>query len=182
MKFQIKLRPFKMEDARFVNQLRQDDRLESMLGGVKRPVSYERDVKWIEDILLKDNPNIIYFAITFIDSDDIIGYASISEIDYRNGTCFWSGTKIDPNVSAKGLGTESSLLLIKYIFEEMRMERCKGEALENNDAALRMLEKVGFVREGLQRHSVYKNGKHINQWLLSMLREEYFQVKERYGV
>lgn len=182
MEFRIKFRAFKMEDARFVNRLRQDEASESTVGGNKRPIAYERDVKWIQDIILGDSPNVIYFALTFKDSDDIIGYVSISEIDYRNGTCFWSGTKIDPTISSKGLGTESSLLLLKFIFEEMRMERCKGEALEDHVAALRMLEKVGFKKEGLQRHKVFKNGKYQNQWLLSMIREEYDELKKQYDL
>jgi len=182
MEFKIKFRAFKMEDAAFVNRLRQDEASESTVGGNKRPVAYERDVKWVQDIILGDNPNIIYFAITPKESDDIIGYCSISEIDYRNGTCFWSGTKIDPNTASKGIGTESSLLLLKYIFEEMRMERCKGEALEGHEPALRMLDKVGFKKEGLQRHKVFKNGKYTNQWLLSMIREEYDALKIKFDL
>jgi RimJ/RimL family protein N-acetyltransferase len=178
MEFRIKLRPFKREDAAFVNKLRQHENSENTVGGNKRPVSYERDVKWVEDIMLSDNQKVIYFALSYIENDDIIGYVSISDIDYRNGTCFWSGTKIDPTISSKGLGTESSVLLLRYIFEEMRMERCKGEALENNIGALRMLEKLGFKKEGLQRHSVYKNGQYNSQWILSMLKNEYISLKE----
>jgi ribosomal-protein-alanine N-acetyltransferase len=162
MEFQIGFRPFRLEDARFVNDLRQLESTESLLGGNKRPVSYERDIKWVQDIML--------------------GYASISEIDYRNGTCFWSGVKLDPRRAGRGWGTQVGLLIIKYAFDELRMERVKGEVLEVHDGAMRMMAKVGFHTEGLMRSSVFKNGKHYNQYLLSMIRADYERMQAETGL
>ncbi len=156
--------------------------MEQLIGGSKRPVSYERDLKWVEQIILGDSQTSIYFAITFMDSDEIIGYASITDIDFRNGSCFWSGIKIDKTKSGKGVGTEVALKILKYAFEELRMERCTGECLENHEAVLRMLLKVGFKKEGLMRNRLYKNGKYNSQWLLSVIREEYFEIKQNYGL
>jgi len=180
MDFHINFRPFRLEDAQFVNKLRQQDTLEELIGGVKRPVPYEREVKWIQDIILGDNQHIIYYAVTEKNDDNIIGYVSISEIDYRNGTCHFSGIKIDPDRSGKGLGTEAVLKSMKYVFEELRMERCMALCLENNSASVRMFEKAGFKKEGLMRRNIYKNGKHSNQWLLSIIREDYTEIKKKY--
>jgi ribosomal-protein-alanine N-acetyltransferase len=177
MEFQIGFRPFRLEDARFVNDLRQLESTESLLGGNKRPVSYERDVKWVQDIMLGDSQTTIYFAVTEKGSDEIVGYASISEIDYRNGTCFWSGVKLDPRRAGRGWGTQVGLLIIKYAFDELRMERVKGEVLEVHDGAMRMMAKVGFHTEGLMRSSVFKNGKYHNQYLLSMIRADYERMQ-----
>ena len=64
MDYQIDFRPFKVEDARFINDLRQLENVESLLVGNKRPVSFERDVKWVQDIIMNDSPTLIYFAVT----------------------------------------------------------------------------------------------------------------------
>ncbi len=182
MEFQIKFRPFRLSDAMFVNELRQIEDMERNIGSVKRPVSYERDLKWIEGLILNDDQKVIYFAVTPHDSDDIIGYTSISEIDYRNGTCFWSGIKISPLQSGKGIGTQVALKVLKYVFEELRMVRCKGECLENHEAVLKMLLKVGFKQEGLIRSSIFKNGVQHNQWLLSVIAVDYAEIKNKYNL
>ncbi len=179
MEFHISFRPFSASDATFVNELRQKEDMERMIGGAKRPVSPERDAKWVESIMLSDDQKNIYFAITKNGSNEIIGYTSISEIDYRSGTCFWSGIKLDPSLAGKGLGTEVALKILKYVFEEMRMVRCKGECLENHPI-LSMLLKVGFKQEGLMRNTIYKNGTHNNQWLLSVISSDYQDIKAKY--
>ena len=82
---------------------------------------------------MKDSQSAIYFAVTLAQDENIIGYTSITDIDYRNGSCFWSGIKIDPAKSGKGMGTQVARKVLKYVFEELRMERCKGECLEQQD-------------------------------------------------
>jgi len=180
MEYRINFRPFKLSDAQFINQLRNEESMEALIGGGKRPVSYEREVKWVEDVIMKDNPQSIYFAITLVGSDEIIGYTSISEIDFRNGTCFWSGIKLDKLKSGKGIGMEVALKILKYVFEELRMERCKAECLETHEVALKMMQKAGYKTEGLMRSNIYKNGIHNNQWLLSIIRPEYEEIKMKY--
>ena len=182
MEFQINFRPFRLSDAQFVNDLRRREDMERLIGGAKRPVALERDAKWIEDIMLNDDQKSIYFAITFIQSDDIIGYTSISEIDYRNGTCFWSGIKVAPEHSGKGIGTQAALKILKYAFEELRMVRCKGECLEEHESVLKLLLKIGFKKEGLMRSTIFKNGAHNNQWLLSVIKSDYEGIKRDFNI
>ena len=182
MKFDIKFRPLRLDDAQFINDLRQNEQMEGMLGGAIRPVSYERDVKWVEGLMLNDNQAIIYYAVTELDNDDIIGYTSISEIDYRNGTCFWSGIKIDQNRARKGYGTQIALKVVKHAFEELRMVRIKGECLEHHQVAINLMLKVGYVKEGLMRKTVFKNGIHNNQWLFSQTDADYEATKSKFGL
>lgn len=182
MDFKIRFRPLQSDDARFINNLRNMESMERMLGGSMRPVAYERDVKWVEDIILGDSQSTIFFAITLAEADDIIGYTSISEIDYRNGTCFWSGIKIGEGHGGKGLGKQVTLKILKYVFEELRMERCKAECLEEHETALKMMLATGYKQEGLMRKKVFKNGAHNNQWLLSVIREDYAEIKKEFNL
>ena len=181
MDFQIQLRPFRSDDAAFVNRLRQDEALEEVLGNNKRPVSYERDVKWVQDVMMGDNQHAVYFCVTKKDDDEIIGYASITDIDYRNGTCYYS-IKLDSAKCGKGYGTEAALKIVKYVFEELRMERCASWVLEHNVASIKMLEKVGYVKEGLSRNSLYKNNQYNNQWLFGIIKSDYEKIKIQYSL
>jgi [ribosomal protein S5]-alanine N-acetyltransferase len=177
MNFQVKLRALSINDAKLINDLRNNTVYEQMIGGEKRFIPYERDLKWVENLIFNYDHSKFYFTVSPNDSDEFIGYTSISDIDYRNGSCFWSGIKIIPSKAGKGIATEVANLVLDYVFNELRMERCKAECLENHAAALKMMLKVGFVQEGLMRSSVFKNGIHNNQWLLSILKDEYFQIK-----
>lgn len=182
MDYNIKFRAFTIGDESFINDIRNNDKIESLVGGVKRYVSINREAKWVNDIIMNDDNNNCYFAITLLNSDDIIGYTSISEIDYRNGTCFWSGIKLSPDVSGKGYGFQVALKIIKYVFEELRMVRCKGVCQEEHLVALNLMLKSGFEKEGLMRKSLFKNGRHINQWILSITDDNYLSVKQRYDL
>jgi RimJ/RimL family protein N-acetyltransferase len=182
MEQEIRFRAFRIGDEVFINKLREDDERESKVGGMKRYVSLDREAKWVKDIILGDSQSSIYLAITPINSDEIIGYTSISDIDYRTGSCFWSGIKLSRECSGKGYGTQVALLVSKYVFEELRMVRCIGTAQEEHFAAIRLMEKVGYKKEGLMRKSLFKNGKHINQWLMSITDDDYLKVKEEFNI
>lgn len=180
MKFDIKFRAFKFGDEVFINSLRDDQEMESHIGGIKRYVSIDREEKWVHDLVLNDNSSVIYLAITPIDSNDIIGYLSVHDIDYQSGTCFWSGIKLSRNYEGKGLGFQAGLLITKYVFEELRMVRCIGKCQEDHYAMINVMSKIGYKKEGLMRKSMYKNGRHINQWLMSITDDDYMETKEKY--
>jgi len=182
MDFKIEFRAFRHGDEVFINKLREDDERENKVGGMKRYVSIDREAKWVNDVIMGDSQTTIYLAMTELESDEMIGYTSISDIDYRNGTCFWSGIKLDRQYSGKGYGLQTALMIISYVFEELRMVRCIGMCQEDHVAALNLMLKSGYKQEGLMRKSLFKNGKHINQWLLSITNEDYENVKKTFSL
>lgn len=182
MIFSVYLRALKVEDASFINKLRSIPMMENLILGPKRFISLERETEWVKSIILSDNNSVIYVAVCENGSDKIIGYASVSDIDYRNGTCSWSGIKIDPEFSGKGYGFQVILLLSKHIFEELRMVRCRTQIQENNVVSLNVFKKAGFVKEGLMRKYAYKNGEHKNVCLYSITDDDYTLIKEKYDL
>lgn len=182
MEFDIKFRAFRMGDETFINALRENEEMESKIGGAKRFVSIDREEKWVHDIIMNDNQSALYFAITENASDDIIGYTSISDIDYRNGSCFWSGIKLSPKVSGKGYGFQTAIKILIYAFDELRMVRCIGMCQEEHTVALKLMLKVGYKQEGLMRKFLFKNGNHINEWLMSFINDDYAELKQKYNL
>lgn len=176
----IYFRALEIEDATLINNLRKIEEMENLIGGAKRFVSLEREKEWVKSLILSDDPTRMYLAVCTKVNNEFIGYTSISNIDYRNGSCFWSGIKLLKEYSGKGLGKETALLILKYVFEEMRMERCTGEALEEHTVIIHLLESIGFKKEGLMRNYNYKNGSYKNTWLFSMLRNEYEEIKLKF--
>lgn len=182
MVFDIEFRAFRLGDEEFINELRNLSIRESKIGGMKRYVSLDRERKWVNDIIMGDDQTCMYMAITEKGSDDIIGYTSISDIDYRNGTCFWSGIKLSPHCAGKGYGIQVALKILKYVFEELRMARCIGMCQEEHIVALKLMEKAGYTKEGLMRKSLFKNGMHINQWLMSVTDDDYKFIRQKFDL
>jgi RimJ/RimL family protein N-acetyltransferase len=176
----IFFRAFELSDAEFINSLRNIDKFENIIGGNKRFVSLAREQKWVEDLIYNDYQDKFYVAICEKASKNIIGYTSVSNIDHINKSCFWSGIKIHPDYNGKGYGTQTGLMTLKFVFEELNMERCVAEILEEHVVIKSLVGKLGFKVEGLQRHSVFKGGFYHNQFVISILKEEYLITKETF--
>lgn len=76
-------------------------------------------------------------------------YCKDGEIGYLLLTDYWS----------KGIMTEAVHQLCEISFSELDIIRITGLVYAPNASSRRVLEKNGFVQEGLQRNAVYKSGK-----------------------
>jgi [ribosomal protein S5]-alanine N-acetyltransferase len=182
MNFDVYFRGLQTSDAAIINQLRLNEEYQNAIVGSKRFVPLERDEKWIQDIILRDDTTCMYMAVCEKKTNQFVGYTSIHEIDYINGKCFWSGIKIVPEASGKGYGTQVALLVLKYVFEELRLVRCRGECSIDNHRVKRVVDKVGFKTEGVMRSYSYKNGALKDGYMLSVVLEDYKEIKKRYGL
>lgn len=173
MEKRIFLRAFEYEDLEVINEIRNDDENFELTGGNKYFISSEYDKKWIEDKIF-NNQKQIYLAIC-LNNQKIIGYLCITNIDFRNNIAKFGGINIHKEHSGNGFGTEATKLLLKYVFEELGINRFYGFWLEANLASIRMAEKAGFIKEGLVRDFVFKRNKYHNAFLMSVLRKDYCQ-------
>ena len=61
-------------------------------------------------------------------------------------------------------------LTTHYAFDELNLERVFAVPFTTNVASSRVLEKVGYEREGLLRRSAIKDGKILDQYLYAKVR------------
>ena len=57
------------------------------------------------------------------------------------------------------------------VFEKTDIVRIYAEVFAPNAASLRVLEKCGFVREGIKRRSVFKNGEFCDSIVMALIKE-----------
>jgi ribosomal-protein-alanine N-acetyltransferase len=115
-------------------------------------------------------------------------HLSLSVIDRRSGSCVgrvglrgldWTWRKveslaywIDPGWWGNGLATEASWYLCRCAFRNLRMRRVASQALEPNLASRRVLQRLGFVREGRERASVVVQGRPMDMLLFGLFADE----------
>lgn len=124
------------------------------------PHPYTRDHAhaWVESASAEDPPT--HFAIVLDEAVGGIGFALQSdiarvsaEIGYWLGTSHWN----------KGLMTAAVRAVTDYAFTRFSLTRVFAVPYAANIASHRVLEKVGYVREGVLRRSAIKDGEVLDQ-------------------
>lgn len=89
-----------------------------------------------------------------------------AEIGYILGVPYWN----------KGYITEASRAVVQFGFESLNMHRIYAtDIIAENIASQRVLEKIGFRREGYFRHTQYFKGRWWDTYLYAMLESEWHE-------
>jgi len=102
---------------------------------------------------------------TFIGSAGIHNWnreARYAEIGYDIAEPYWGN----------GYATEVSQAIIDFGLTHMNLNRVEADIIEGNEASMRVLEKLGFQKEGILRQRVYKDGQYHNVHLFALLRND----------
>jgi RimJ/RimL family protein N-acetyltransferase len=88
-------------------------------------------------------------AIGVRPGDDV--HRHCAEVGYWLGEEYWN----------RGIATEAVVATTEYAFNVLGLVRVHAEVFQWNTASMRVLEKAGYLREGVLRKSVYKD----KQWV-----------------
>lgn len=170
----VLLRAIEEEDLEMLRNLTNDDEFERMIIGWSFPISRKMQKEWYEEC--KNDLSKLQYIIETPEEGGV-GLIGLRDIDMKNGVATGLGMRIaKKEIRTKGLATDSWMTLMRYAFEELRLNRINGSALAYNKASLRVCEKVGFKKEGIQRQSIYKNGRYEDVILLGCLRSDYEEI------
>ena len=69
--------------------------------------------------------------------------------------------------------TEAVDAMLRFGFEEYGLNRIVAKVIKGNAGSIKVLQKLGFVEEGILRESLYKNGQYHDLIVFSVLKSEY---------
>lgn len=152
----IKLRPLHLQDATRLAELANNEKISRNLrDGFPHPYTLADAEKFLE--MFSGQDPVTFFGIDY--NEEYVGNISLSpcadvyrmsaEIGYFIGEPYWN----------KGIVSTAVNLVTEYGFEKLGLVRIHTGVFEYNIASQRVLEKCGFVREGISRKSVLKQGK-----------------------
>lgn len=84
----------------------------------------------------------------------------------------------DESAWGHGYATEAARGLLAWAFRSLDLNRVQAETDTRNLASARVLEKVGFVREGTLREDCVVNGETSDSWVYGLLRRDWEQGSE----
>ncbi len=113
------------------------------------------------------------FGIFLIENDMLIGNITLAEIlRWAMQSCF-VGYYLDKEHNGKGYMSEAIKLIVEYGFKELKLHRIEAGVMPHNIGSIRVLEKAGFVKEGIARKNVEINGKWEDHQVLAIINEDY---------
>lgn len=166
----IYLRSIKESDAPIMLESTKDEEIRYMTG-TKSTFTLEQIQSYINNISKDSSRNDL--AICLKENDQMIGELSITDIEEEAKK---AGLRISMNsieLTGKGYGTEAIKLILKFVFEDLELNRLQLEVFSHNIRGIRTYEKVGFIKEGTLRESLYYNGKYSDEIIMSILRKDY---------
>jgi [ribosomal protein S5]-alanine N-acetyltransferase len=122
-------------------------------------------------ILATGQPNFERRGVRLRGDGRLIGGVglSIDEDERRAELGYWIGVPY----WGHGYATEAARAMLRYGFEELRLNRVFASHFGNNPASQRVLVKLGMRHEGCQRQHILKWGEFLDLELYAILRHEW---------
>jgi ribosomal-protein-alanine N-acetyltransferase len=125
------------------------------------------EIEWYQSIY--EQGTGIRWGIALKESGKIIGSCGFlnraakhyrSEIGYELSKEYWG----------KGIASEALAAVVKYGFENLQLERIEALIEPPNLSSQKLVERQGFIREGLLRHYEYTRGKFDDLYMYSIIK------------
>jgi len=120
------------------------------------------------------------FVIRSTRDQAIIGMTRLYEINQRDKSATIGYTWYIPSVWGKVHNKECKLLLLQFIFEQLKFMRAELRVAHQNIRSQKAVEKIGGVKEGVLRKHGYRNDGSIRHDVIySIIDDEWPGVKEK---
>ncbi|SFS00767.1 Protein N-acetyltransferase, RimJ/RimL family [Halomicrobium zhouii] len=134
--------------------------------GAFAPKTAEDEREWYER-QDDDGPSFVLYA-----SDQPVGIAGLHLDPYPWGYAE-VGYMVHPDHWGHGYATDAVRCLVRYAFDERRLHKVGADVYAPNEASQRVLEKVGFEREGVRRDHAFVDGDHVDLYEYGLLESEW---------
>lgn len=175
MSGKIVLRALKMSDAAVSWQWRNKEEIRYFYSGHPFYINEEKETEWLRKIILSDLP-LSSFGIEEVATEKLVGMAFLKDINLIHRTAEFAIFIGDSNAAGKGYAREATQLLLAIAFNELNLNRIYLKVQQDNINAKKLYEKCGFTTEGTLRQAVYKNGRYVDEQLMSILKQEYLSA------
>lgn len=159
------LRPPAQSDAFQLQVIASDPRVALTTASIPYPYPANGSEEFIKRIDARSGPNRRSLAIVDRSTEGFIGMIGFAgdgvtaDLTYLIAPCRWG----------QGFATEAGRAIVHYLFDERGYARVSATAMTNNPASERVLQKLGFEKQGEQlcevplRSGVFS----ISSWLVS---------------
>lgn len=140
---------------------------------------------WEAHKSIEDTMNFLNMVLDSYKKGQVSGWGIVlKENSKLIGTCgyvWWQtenekaeiGYALSPDYWNRGIVTEAAKEIIKFGFENMRLNRIEAHCVDKNIASERIMQKIGMKYEGLLRDFRKFKGKYCDFKMYSILKKEW---------
>lgn len=134
------------------------------------PITLKSHLKWWNSLNQKINPRKIFCV-----NDMRVGFVKFYNIDYLNSNCLL-GADIEKSYRGKGYASPMWKLMLEYCFKELKLYRVGLTTAEYNIIGQKVYQKLGFIKEGKIKKSLFRDNQYYDQISMYMTSKEYFGI------
>lgn len=162
------IRPIEVKDAKGINALRRMPGVfENILGIPSEQL--KRNEEFLKNM---DNNQHQLVAITVTPEGEELLIGTAGLVVYANPRMRHSGSigiMIHKDYQNAGIGYALMKALIDIADNWLMLVRIDLSVFEDNERAIHLYEKCGFKKEGLKRLAAIRNGKYVNEYMMSRI-------------
>tara|TARA_R110000744_G_scaffold143522_1_gene255473 strand:- start:1998 stop:2528 length:531 start_codon:yes stop_codon:yes gene_type:complete len=130
-----------------------------------RALSEEDQVQWFNRITLPSRTDHMFSVVYKGMLVGVVGLCAWNTHDRNAEISFYIG---DPVYRGRGIMKRSLLLLTGWGFNQ-GLHRIWAEVYDFNITSVKLLERIGFVCEGRQRHHAFRDGRFVDSVMMGLL-------------
>lgn len=172
------LRRFRAADAGVLAAYRSDPEV-ARYQSWTAPVSIEEAQRLVRAFEQHDpaTPGWFQWAIERTGDHALIGDVGVGRVD--NGRPAEIGFTLARAYHGQGYAAEAVTAVLRHLFTVDGLHKVEAEADARNTASARLLERVGFTREGLRRQHTWMKGEWTDDLLYGLLAADWHRFTNR---
>lgn len=119
-----------------------------------------------------NNEELLPLGIFSRATKDFLGTISLYDFDYKHAYASL-GFQLAKDYWGRGLMHESLTSFIKFVFNKLKLHRIEAQTYVENERSIKVLEQLGFKKEGKLRENFLIDGKYEDSYLYGILATDF---------
>lgn len=124
---------------------------------------------------MRPSDDIVHLAIGLVGRVEPIGFLHLALIERAHRRCRLGIVIGEKDLWGRGYGHLAVVQVVDHAFDVLDLDRITAEVFADNTRSVRLFEGVGFVREGVMRESIHRDGQRVDELIFGLLRHEWIR-------
>ena len=160
------IRPIQIEDANALHQMRHMEGVFENITGLPT-ARLQESIDFINSM-----PSHLHQLVACVNNQVVGAVSLVLNTSMRRRHCATLGIMVHKDYQNQGIGT----LLIKAILELadqwLMVRRIELDVVADNEKAIHLYQKMGFVIEGKRVQAFIKNGQYVDEYFMARINEQ----------
>ncbi|MET8566146.1 GNAT family protein [Streptomyces flaveolus] len=122
---------------------------------------------------MRPSDDIVHFAIGLAGRAEPIGFLHLALIERAHRRCRLGLVIGEKDLWGHGYARQAVEQAVDHAFDVLDLHRITVEVFADNPRSVSLFERVGFVREGVMRENVQRDGRRVDELIFGLLRHEW---------